>query len=240
MTRMEKNAGEEKNRILFDALMRIGLSDALRSEIDLLPSKEELDMQYKPSDRLNRRIKTIIIRNRIKQKIHSYSMFARRAAVLLIIILSASSITLLSVEATRNAIFNAIIEQYDKYTEIRFDNNVDDEANNQLYFPSYLPEGYKKTSTVTYGNSVMQVYTNEEGIEILFKQRPAETGTTLIDNENTDYKEIEINGKVAYLFEALTLEDYNILLWQEEGIVFGLQSLISSDELIQIGRSISR
>jgi len=237
---VEKDAREEKNRILFDTLVRIGVSDALKSEISLLPSKEELDRQYKPSDKLTRRIKTIIIRNRVKQRIHAYSKMASRVAVLLIILLSVSSITLLSVEATRNAIFNAIIEKYDKYTEIRFDNKVEDGNSNKPYSPTYLPQGFKETSTVTYGNSLMQIYTNDEGLEILFKQGPSETGTILIDNENTEYEEIEINGKVAYLFEALTLEDYNILLWQEEGIVFGLQSLISSDELIQIGRSISR
>ena len=73
--------------------------------------------------------------------------------------------------------------------------------------------------TVTYGNSLMQIHTNDEALEILFKQGPSETGTILIDNENTEYEEIEINGKAAYLFEALTLEDYNTLLWQEEDIV---------------------
>lgn len=231
---------EEKNSIWFDSLLRIATSEALRNEIELLPSKEELDKKFHPSDKLSRRIKRIIIRNRMEQKIHAYAKIARKIAAVVIILYTASSITLLSVEATRNAIYNLIIEHHDKYTEIRFDNSITDKAHSDLYSPTYLPQGFKETSTVTYGNSVMQVYTNEEGIEILFKQRPVETGTSLIDNENTEYKQIEIGGNVAYLFEALTTEDYNVLLWQSEGVVFELTSLLSSDELTQIGSNLSK
>ncbi len=75
-------------------------------------------------------------------------------------------ITLLSVEATRNAIFNAIIKKFDKYTEIKFNKGVEDETNNKLYSPIYLPQGFRETSVVTYGNSIMIIYTNNEGNEI--------------------------------------------------------------------------
>jgi hypothetical protein len=84
----------------------------------------------------------------------------------------------------------------------------------------------------------MITYTNNEGIEILFKQGSVGTGTTLIDNENTKYKEININGRDGYLFEALTSEDYNVLLWKVDDISFELQSLINSDKLVQIGSSL--
>lgn len=228
---------EEKNRLWFNSLLRISASEALKNEIDLLPSKEELDKKYILSDNLNKRINKIIIINRIKQKVRSFCKVSRKIALFIIILSVSSTITLLSVEATRNAIFNVFIEQYEKYTEIKFNKEVSEVKNNKLYMPNYLPQGFKETSTVTYGNSVMMIYTNDNGIDILFKQRPAETGTTLIDNENTKYKEIEINGNVAYLFEALTTEDYSVLLWQEDSVVFELESILSCDELIQVGSS---
>ncbi|NLP35754.1 MAG: hypothetical protein GX359_11305 [Clostridiales bacterium] len=100
--------------------------------MDLLPSKEELDKKYHPSDELNRRIKRIIIRNRMDQKVHAYAKSARKIAVIIIILFTASSITLLSVGATRNAIFNLIIEHHDKYTEIRFDESAADGTNSNF------------------------------------------------------------------------------------------------------------
>lgn len=229
---------EEKNKIWFDSLLRIATSEALKNETDLLPLKEELDEMYYPSDELNKRIKKIITINRLKRKVHNCGKIARKIAIVIIVLFAASLITLLSVEATRNAIFNAIIEKFDKYTEIKFNKGVEDETNNKLYSPIYLPQGFRETSVVTYGNSIMIIYTNNVGNEILFKQRPVETGTILIDNENTNCKEIKINGNEAYLFEAMTIDDYNILLWQSEGVVFELQALIKGDELIQIGNSI--
>ena len=229
---------EERNKIWFDSLLRIAVSEGLKNEMDLLPSKEELDKRYHPSDKLNRRIKNIIIRKRIKGQVEAHGKIVYKIATILIILFAASSITLLSVEATRNAIFNVIIQQLDKYTEIKFEKDGANESNGSLYSPTYLPQGFVETSNVTYGSTIMITYTNNEGIEILFKQGSVGTSTTLIDNENTKYKEIKINERDGYLFEALTSEDYNVLLWQVDGISFELQSLINSDELVQIGNSV--
>jgi hypothetical protein len=229
---------EEQDEIWFDALLKVSVSEALKNEMNTFPSNEELNGKYKPSSELNRRIKWIITKGRIKSGIQIYAGILRKVAVCIIIILAVSSLTLFSVEATRNAIFNTFIERFDKYTEIKFrDFSTDDKLSN-IYRPAYLPEGFKEISTESYGNTVMITYSNTAGIEIRFKQRPAGTGTSLIDNENTDYKEVEINGNKAYLFEAMTKDDYSILLWQSEGIVFELTSQISIDELVRIGNSI--
>jgi hypothetical protein len=229
---------EEQDEIWFDALLKVSVSEALKNEMNTFPSNEELNGKYKPSSKLNRRVKWIITKGRIKSMIQIYGGILRKAAVCIIIILAVSSLTLFSVEATRNAIFNTFIERFDKYTEIKFkDPSTDDKLSN-IYRPAYLPEGFKEISTGSYGNTVMITYSNATGAEIRFKQRPAGTGTSLIDNENTDYKEVEINGNKAYLFEAMTKDDYSVLLWQSEGIVFELTSQIGIDELVRIGNSI--
>lgn len=231
---------KKRNEIWFDALLKVAVSESLKNEIEILPSNEELNQQYKPSDKLDRQIKGMIKRNQLKPKMRIYSYILRKVAICIIIILSASSVTLLSVEATRNAIFNAFIDQFEKYTEVKFkDSTVDDKQDN-IYRPTYLPEGFTEISTVSYGNATIKTYSDKTGNEILFKQRLADTGTALVDNENTNYKEIKIAGNIAYLFEALTKNDSSVLLWQSEGVVFELTSQISSDELVKIGKSIKK
>ncbi|MBE5966167.1 MAG: DUF4367 domain-containing protein [Lachnospiraceae bacterium] len=231
---------KEKNKVWFDALLKVAISESLKNEMDLLPTKEELDNKYIPSAIMDRRIRKLIIRNRIKHKTHAYVKTMRKIAASIIIIITASSITLLSVKATRNAIFNAFIERFEKYTEIKFNDNTMNSKENNIYSPIYLPAGFKKISVKTYGNSVMQIYSDDAGKKICFEQWLADTGTALIDNENTKYSEIEMNGDTAYLFESLSEDDYNVLLWQSNGMVYELTSQINSNELILIGCSLEK
>lgn len=231
---------EEQNEVLFNALLKVAVSEAMKNEIDTLPSNEELNKEYIPSPKLDKQIKKIINQNRIKSKIKLYSKRTRNIAAVIIIIFVLSSITLLSVEATRNAIFNAFVEEFGQYTEIQFQVSETDSEQSDIYRPAYIPEGFKEKSMQSYGNTIMLIYSDDAGVEILFKQRLADVGTSLIDNENTKYTEIEIDGNKAYLFEAMTRDDYSVLLWQSEGVVFELTSQISSDELINIGNSLKK
>lgn len=98
--------------------------------------------------------------------------------------------------------------------------------------------GFKETSTQSYGNTIMTIYSDDAENKVMFKQRPADTGTILIDNENMEYKEFDIKGNIAYLFESKTKGDYNVLVWQSEEIAFEITSQISSDEIINIANNI--
>jgi len=230
---------EEKKEELFDALLKMAVSDALKKDMDALPSNEELNKNFKSSQELNKRIKKIIFQGKIKSKTKHYVKSIRKLAACFIVILVLSSIALLSVEATRNIIYNALIDKFGNYTQIQFQDSVTEKKINS-YRPSYLPKGFKEITNQTYGNTILQIYSNESNDEIVFKQRPAEEGAALIDNENTKYEEVEISGNTAYLFEALMKEDYSVLLWQAEGTVFELTSQISGDELIRIGNSLEK
>lgn len=229
---------EDQNEMWFDALLKVSLSDALKNEMDLLPSNKDMNEKYKLSAEVDKRIKKIIIRHRNSSKIMSYSKNLHKIVACFIIVVVLSSITLISVEATRNTIFNILIEQFGKYTEIQFQDSDTDMEQNEIYRPTYITEGFKEKSTQTYGNTIIIKYTDDLGTEILFKQRLADAGIALIDNENTKYIEIEIAGNKAYLFEALTKDEYSVLLWQYQGVVFELTSSIGSDELIQVGNSV--
>ncbi len=102
--------GEERNKVLFDALLKVAVSDALKKEMDTLPVNEELNETYKPSSELDRRIKKLIIQNRIKSKIKNYAKGFSKIVACIIIIFALLSITLFSVEATRNVILNTFFE----------------------------------------------------------------------------------------------------------------------------------
>ncbi|MDW2797275.1 DUF4367 domain-containing protein [Clostridium boliviensis] len=231
---------ENRNKELFDSLLKAAISDALRDEMDALPSNKELNEEFPTSVELDKRIEKLISKHKMKSKIRSFIKSNHKTAACFIVIIVLSSATLLSVEATRNVILNAFVNQFGKYTQIQYEDSKDDEQQMDIFRPSYLPEGYKKISEELYGNSALLVYSDESETEIVLKQRKAEDGTALIDNENTNYTEVDISGNTAYLFKTVKDDNYNVLLWKSRDVVFELTSKINSDELIRIGRSMEK
>nr|WP_314461342.1 DUF4367 domain-containing protein [uncultured Clostridium sp.] len=231
---------EERNKELFDSLLKAAVSDALRDEMDALPSNEELKEKFPASAQFGKRMKKLIFQRKIKSKIRYFIKSNRKIAACFMVIIVLSSATLLSVEATRNVILNTFVNQFGKYTQIQFNDSSTGEQKMDIYRPAYLPEGYKKISEEVYGNAALLVYSNESDSEIVLKQRKAEEGTALIDNENTNYTEVEISGNTAYLFKAEKDDNYNVLLWKSKDVVFELTSKVNSDELLRVGRSLEK
>jgi hypothetical protein len=229
---------KDRNKELFDSFLKAAISDALRDEMDALPSNKELNEKFKASAELDIRMKKLIFGQKIKSKIRWFVKSNRKIAACFLAIIVLSSVTLLSVEATRNVILNTFVNQFGKYTQIQFQDSSTDEQQMDIFRPAYLPEGFKKISEELYGNSALLVYSNESDIEIVLKQRRAEEGTALIDNENTNYTEVDISGNSAYLFKAVKDDNYNVLLWKSKDVVFELTSKLNSDELIRMGNSL--
>jgi len=233
-------SSEDRNKELFDSLLKAAISDALKDEMDALPSNKELNEKFPTSENLDKRIKKLIFEHKIKFKIRYFVKSNRKIAACFMVIIVLSSATLLSVEATRNVILNTFVNQFGKYTQIQFHDSSAGGQQMDIFRPAYLPEGYKKVSEELYGNSALLVYSNESDTEIVFKQRKAEEGTALVDNENTNYTEVDISGNTAYLFKAVKDDNYNVLLWKSHDVVFELTSNVNSDELIRMGKSLEK
>lgn len=231
---------ENRNKELFDSLLKAAISDALKDEMDALPSNKELNEEFPTSVEMDKRIEKLISKHKIKTKIRSFIKSNYKTAACFIVIIVLSSATLLSVEATRNVILNAFVNQFGNYTQIQYEDSTDDEQQMDIFMPTYLPEGYKKISEELYGNSALLVYSDESDTEIVLKQRKAEEGTALIDNENTNYTEVDISGNTAFLFKTVKDDNYNVLLWKSRDVVFELTSKINTDELIRMGRSMEK
>lgn len=233
-------SSEDRNKELFDSLLKAAISDALKDEMDALPSNKELNEKFQMSEDLDKRIKKLIFEHKIKFKIRYFVKSNRKIAACFMVIIILSSATLLSVEATRNVILNTFVNQFGKYTQIQFHDSSAGGQQMDIFRPAYLPEGYNKVSEDLYGNSALLVYSNESDTEIVFKQRKAEEGTALVDNENTNYTEVDISGNTAYLFKAVKDDNYNVLLWKSHDVVFELTSKVNSDELIRMGKSLKK
>lgn len=224
-----------KDEILLDGLMESATAYVFVDEMDALPSIEDLDQQYAPTPDLEKKIKNILDRSLKQSRIKKSTRRIIKIAACAAIMLTALSIVLVSVEATRNIIFNGILDWKENHTDIVFE---DENTDGIIYRPSYLPEGFNEISSQTYGTGYAIIYMADDGEQIIFDQYPADTGLTSVDNEYTEYQEIQISGHTAYLFEATTDDDLNILIWENKGVVFKLSSKVIASELISISESI--
>ncbi len=234
-----KNDIHHKNYTLLDALMPLAATEAFNKEMSNLPSNEELNRIYKPSAELDKRIKRIIRQYRFTKTMKQVNKIA--AGFILGLCLMA--IPLLSVEASRNAIINAIVEYKNKHTKIQFSDetmpSVSD-ANSIFYYPTYLPEGFYETERLTLENTLYIRYRNKSGEEILIQQSAANTGSLLIDSENMDFVEVSVEKNKAFYLKAKSSGEKNTLMWEYERIVIKITSLFDSKEMIQIGESLKK
>lgn len=236
----------ELNIRLFDTLLKAAAVEDFQNELDALPSEQELNREYAPSEQLEKGIRSLIRESDRRRRRKKLSRLAKRAAVIAAIVIPISIGSLLSVEASRNAIFNSVMEWKAEHVDIHFQETTSGASEEEppadeqpeVWEPQYLPEGFFVAEEKNVGPVHMTTYENGKGASVTFTQTPLDkAGKMSIDSEHTTYREITIQGKKAVLFEAKRAEDRSYVLWQSKKTSFVLSSVISKDELIRIAES---
>ena len=226
-----------KNEKMFNAMIESAAEDALKLKMDELPSCEELDQLYKPTQEMDLRINRIINKYYRVESAKKAFIFTGKIAAGLIILLIISGTVLLSVEASRNYILNSFLKWNSKHSTIVFseDNNQNEFSK---YSIEYIPEGFKLKSMDSDDVSQFITYINENSVSIHILETYADTVNLDVDNENNKQSELIINNNKAYLFETIKAGGSNILIWNDGNIAFEITSTISSDQLVLIGENI--
>ena len=228
--------GKEKNDILFDSLINSAAAHVFINEMNELPSIEDLDRNCPPAAELDKKIEKIITKAYRQKKRNDLRSTLMKITVGIAIVFISLTVVIFTVEATRNLVFDVIIEWRNDHTIIEFDE--DSELNYYIYKPSYLPDGFTEQSAHELVSGFQITYSNKNQDLIIFFQYPAETGITAVDNESTELIEIQISGETAYLFEDITGNEVSVLIMENDGIVFELTAALSRDEIILIIESI--
>lgn len=162
----------------------------------------------------------------------------KRAACIVIGIIIASSITVMSVDAIRNAFVDLWVNIFEKFSIVKsIDDNNAPETIEDIYEITYDLSDY------TYDLWYSDEYSRnaeyiKENIVIHFNQDTKSNYDILLNTEDVRFETIIING-----YEAMYFQDnhnYNTLIWDNDDYIISLYSNISKSSLIDIAKSVQK
>lgn len=225
------------NDVIFDALLREAVAANFREKMEAMPSEEELLRENPPSDRHVRRMKAIFAmerRMRIRGTLFKYT----KAAVLVICIAATLFFALLMTNSNvRAAVRDAIVQVWEDFTSVKYDDSTVSEKSAQDFSLGYIPIGYSFDSAVENGDNFLSVYTDAHNNTLILNISP--TALHAVDTEYRDYYTESKNGVIYHVYEAHDAEHESYVIWSHENFSFRLSGVVSVKEIMRSATSLA-
>lgn len=229
------------NERLFDSMLEAAFSQntqELIDGVDWSPAPEHVF-----SKAHDRRMQAIFNKYKRQQARRQAVKVARRAAVVILVIMAIAFAGLMSVEAIRKQIVELVLKPFDKFTRISYEADPDMEIDLGVaggMIPSKIPEGYVLEMMEKSGPSLYARYINEEGYLLFYQQMSAaSTRGVSIDNENRDFKNVmlgEYEALVTLSQEDPTMDTY--IIWSDGIYIYSIDCSCTEEEIIEIAKSL--
>lgn len=172
-------------------------------------------------------------KKRGKDNVRKIIRMTSKVAVAVMVFLGLMTTTVMSVDALRIPVLNFLVDHFDGYSSLSFEDASQPEKHTLAgQFESLLPDGYVEVSESITENITMVVFQNSAGDMAQIYVTPA-SGVVNIDTEDAIYSEINLAGYKAILLE----EDGFQVTWTipEAGLLITVQAdALSKDTVLGI------
>lgn len=211
------------------------LYDALAPEYKM--AMQDVADEHEFSPEFEKKMKKLINR-RNKPYYRIINTTRKRTACAAVVVLIASSVTIMNVDALRNAFSDFFVTTYEKFSKLQ---PVEDDS-----APTTLEEIYE----ITYNLNDFKIDSNDENeysrsiiyikdnIAIYFSQYTKEMYYPSINTEDAEILTIDINGHEAIYF--IDNNDYCHIIWDNGDYIISLGSNIGENVLIDIAKSVQK
>ena len=228
---------DDKIRISPDALIAMIVTEAQNRELAQMPSLEEMNEDFQPSEKFQRKMEALVRDTKRKAERKKQLLNVKRCFITLTAAISIFSCTMLPVKAVREAVITTLIEWHDKFVSVIY---VNDESSVTTFhiIPSNIPKGFSQVevpdeSSGFYYGQFSDSHNNWFDILVL----PIEnTQETFLDNEFSTYCSINFNGIQAIW--GIMDDKSNTLLWESGALSFQVRGNLDLTELIKISEGI--
>ena len=111
---------DDKIRISPDALIAMIVTEAQDRELARMPSLEEMNEDFQPSEKFQRKMEALVRDTKRKAEREKRLLNVKRFFITLTAAISIFSCTMLPVKAVREAVITTLIEWHDKFVSIIF------------------------------------------------------------------------------------------------------------------------
>lgn len=198
---------------------------------------QNVDNEHKFSHKFEKKMKKLINR-RSKPYYKLINTTGKRTACAAVIVLVASSVTIMNVEALRNEFSDFFISIYEKFSTVQ---PVEDDT---------APETLEEIYAITYNLNDFEVVYNKENeysyhityakddTVIYFSQYTKEMYNSNVNTEDAEILTIDINGHEAIYF--IDNNDYCNIIWDNGDYIISLGSNIGENVLIDMAESVQK
>lgn len=204
--------------------------------------EEKLSAQYsegtgfEPSEKFNKDMQKLI---KSQTNIYHKATLTKTrrimiAAALIVMIMGAS----LSVEAIREKIFSFFITSGSEVDVIEYDASLSDyqATIENVFKPSYIPEGYTLTDEQKGEGSSLLTYT--KGDDFLTIEQFAKNAYK--SASDAEFKTAAKENYEGIDFIVKTDEDMTMLIWERGGYVFEAVGYVGTDEMLKVAASVEQ
>ncbi len=221
-----------------DCMLFAAAVDFCKEEVERF---ENLDVSDVPeTQRYIRKRNRMIAKQRRKPAFVSLRRFARSVAVVLVVIFALGFITIMSVSAFRNAVIDVIVDWFDDYVQVEFEEDDPDEnaevVIEDLKRITALPEGTVEEVSMDYNKVWMTKYCLDGERICTLRQEVYRKNTAFVDNVETNVEYVDINGEKGCFF----IDENGVvrLYWNDGKYVYLLTLYDNSYDIMYLAESI--
>ncbi|BDF69118.1 hypothetical protein CE91St41_00990 [Oscillospiraceae bacterium] len=225
----------------FEELVRRALKENLRAEF---PDVFDPDMEFPRPDfsprylRRERKLLSDPVGYARRQARPVWQKALQTAACLVLCCTVLFAAVMAGSPSARAWVMERTVRWTEQFTEFTFISR-DPKGVTEDWRPAYIPEGFVETQAKWDGDMehLQVTYETDYGYYFILSSMPArQSGSFNVDNEHSDYSEVEVNGHTASLFTSNTEGAPTYLLWTsaDQSTAFLMASNLDVDEILRI------
>ncbi len=234
----------QKSNVLNEQLMGEALLKFQTQKIEEnYPFSEVYNKNFIPKKSTEEKILKLIKKSQ-KSYYKLINTVGKRVAVAVLIVFIGLTTTVFGVEALRESFVDFIVETYEKFSSVRFEDKTlylaeelsDSTETVPQNPPTYLPEGYNFKCSFEDYFEYRFIYQNSKGETLTVEQFIAKGTNKGINTENATIEKIYINDVEALYYEN---KSYRHILFKYNKCGYFITGVVSKEEMIEIAKSIN-
>ena len=216
------------------------VTEAEERELSSLPSLDEMNASFHPSENFQKRIKKLIKLSKKKQTQKEIGSIAKHIFLVMTTVVTIFSCSMLPVQAVREAVISTMLNWRDQFVEIIYSHEDNSNTANliQNVELTYLPEDLVASEPATITATGYRVeYQSNQGKWLILRILSIQDEQTLaLDDEYSSIYHLSFDGHDGLW--GITSDGSNVLLWQSNELSYQINSNCDLPELIKIAQGI--